>query len=246
MRHTLLNHLRTYQAYLVTLKASGRIVMDAQRRQLTHESADAHIEAWAKQILNIAEANIEVHGLERIADEESYVLMSNHASFLDIPSVITAFPNSVRMVAKKEMGAVPVFGHALRQIGTIIVDRRDTKKSIEELNKGKAILKNNVSVWIAPEGTRSKNGELGEFRKGGFHLAMQLGVRILPIWIQGTFDIYSPSAKSAERGGQIQVRFGAPITTHGMKKDNLQELMKSVRDSMLDIVSAKVLSFGVT
>jgi 1-acyl-sn-glycerol-3-phosphate acyltransferase len=237
MRHLLLNHLRTYQAYGVTLKASARIVVDAQRNRLTHELADAHIEAWAKQILNIAEANIEVHGQETIPRGESYVLMSNHASFLDIPSVIRAFPYSVRMVAKKEMGAVPVFGHALRQIGTIIVDRSDTKKSIAELNKGKAILNNNVSVWIAPEGTRSKDGKLGRFRKGGFHLAMQLGVRILPIWIQGTYDIYSPTAKSAKRGGQIQVRFGAPIATQGMVKDNLNELMESVRNAMLDMAN---------
>lgn len=234
-RDILFDYARTFQAYGATLKASARIVRDARRGRLTHEAADNHVHKWATRIFNIAEASLQVHGTDEIQPKQSYVLMSNHASFLDIPAVIRAYPNSTRMVAKSEMAAVPVFGEALRNIGTIIVDRADTKKSIEQLNRGKEILTNGVSVWISPEGTRSRDGQLGPFRKGGFHMAIQLEVPILPIWIDGAFEVYSRSASRAKRGGQIHVAFGSPVRTTDCTKEDIPTLMQSVRDTMLSL-----------
>src|SRR5688572_33148613 len=106
--------------------------------------------------------------------------------------MMAAVPGSVRMVMKEELTRVPLWGPALVASGFIPIDRKNRDKAIAQLEKAKHILQQGVNVWISPEGTRSRDGSLHAFKKGGFHVARDLGVPIVPAWIEGAQQISKP------------------------------------------------------
>ncbi len=161
---------------------------------------DARIAWWARRMVEIADARVEVVGAEHLAGPPS-VVMSNHQSHYDVPVLYTVLPGSVRMVAKRELFQIPVFGGALRAADFVEVDRGNRPQAIESLRRARALLASGVSVWIAPEGTRSVDGRLGSFKKGGFVLAEEAGVPILPVSVEGTIRVL-PAHSTALHGGE--------------------------------------------
>ena len=114
--------------------------------------------------------------------------MSNHQSYYDIPLLYMTIPDkaNLRMIAKKELFRIPLWGRGLKTAEFISIDRSDHEKSMESMEAAKEKMKSGNMIYLAPEGTRSRDGKLGEFKKGGFLLAIQTESIIIPIGLRGT------------------------------------------------------------
>ncbi len=237
-----------------TLDISTRIVVRDRLGRLQSQHVDDLLDIWHRRVFAAGEGTLEVHGLEHVRDAargpsvpgapptRSYVVMTNHQSLLDVPTVIATFPGRIRMVGKRELGEVPVWGHAMKAAGIVFVDRGNRAQSIAALDGAKQQLRDGVSIWIAPEGTRGRTGELQPLKKGGFHLARQLGAPIAPAWITGTREIISPDGFAVVKGGHVVIRYGQPIETDprlgGVRgEDDIAELMFRVETALQKLKS---------
>jgi 1-acyl-sn-glycerol-3-phosphate acyltransferase len=232
-------HYRPFlKTALATLVSSARIVAKDRGGHLDQGFVDDVLAQWSADIFRFGNATITCVGAERYAhahlpphgEGRSYVVMSNHQSLLDVPSIFHTFPGRVRMVGKAELGRIPVWGQAMRAGGVVFVDRGDRAQSIAALEDAKRQLREGTNIWIAPEGTRRTDGELGPLKKGGFHLAAQLGVPIAPAWITGTAAIISPDSFGVQLDGHVEVRYGPSITTAGR---DVAALLDETRDALL-------------
>lgn len=226
---TLFDSLR---AASLTARITVSTVADGLRQHVPPEVVDARLAWWAKEILREAHVTLHVRGVENIPAGEPLVVMSNHRSYYDIPAAFVAVPGRMRMVAKKELFRVPLFGRAMAQNGFIRVDRSDRKSAVESLNESRRLLAEGTRVWIAPEGTRSKDGRLGKFKSGGFHLALDAGARILPLVVQGTEAIMAHDSFVVHPGATVTVTILPPVDAPAYGHERRKELMADVRAAM--------------
>lgn len=186
---------------------------------------------WVR--LNLAAFRIRVRATRETGLDPSrpYVFMANHQSHLDVLAVVAALPEfQLRWVAKRELADIPFFGWALRQGGHIIVDRRNTTQAVARLRAARAQTNAGVSVIIFPEGTRGTGGgTLLPFKKGGFMLAVESGLPIVPVVVRGSRPLLPPHTWHVH-GGEIEVTVCAPVAVAGLDRD---ALMATVRDRML-------------
>lgn len=195
--------------------------------------SDRLLRAWARDIMRYGDLSVSASGLSVFEQPPPFVVMSNHVSLLDIPLLILVVPHTLRMVTKQELMKIPVWGRAMLRSGFIPISRGDRTRAIEQLRLARERLDAGVSVWISPEGTRSRDGRLREFKKGGFHLAIDLGVPILPTWIEGAQRALPPDTLLVQTGQSVSVHFGAPIPTAGLGPDDIPALMAEVQRRLL-------------
>lgn len=181
-----------------------------------------------------SKTSLYVSGLELLEPKETYVFMSNHGSWMDIPAMFASAPNSLRMVSKVELMKLPILGHAMYNGGFIAVDRKNRSLAIKQLEHAKELLRNGISVWIAPEGTRSRDGSLAPFKKGGFHLARDLGKSIVPIYIEGAEKVMPADTIFVYPNKSITVHFCKPVSTDGYDRHTTNLLIEKVRNAILD------------
>lgn len=215
-----------------TLRISVPTLVEAVFGRVTSEVCDQRLHSWSRRVLDQAEVKIEVFGLEHIQPREQYVVMSNHQSHYDIPVLFQALGVPIRMVAKRELYKIPIFAHAMRAAGFIEIDRRDRDQAIRALRSARESLHETVSIWIAPEGTRSRSGRLAPFKKGGFYLALQTGLRILPVTITGTRDILPADGLHVTRGRSVRVQVSPPIDPNAYGSERRDELVLAVRSAI--------------
>jgi len=175
---------------------------------------------------------LEVSGLERIEKKTSYVFMCNHLSAVDGPLLFMLIPQSIRVILKKEAFRIPVIGLAMRLVGFIPVDRkglRGGKKSIDRATR--TIEEKGYSFLIFPEGTRSRDGKLQLFKRGGFFLALNSQVPVAPVSIQGTFELM-PRKSFFIKKGNVRVAFHPVVPVQEFNRDTLPRLMDRVRDAV--------------
>jgi 1-acyl-sn-glycerol-3-phosphate acyltransferase len=182
---------------------------------------------WVSLNLLICGVRVRVRRLARLEPAGAYVFMSNHVSQYDVLAVVAALPEfQLRWVAKKELTRIPVFGWALRHAGHIIIDRGDSRQAIASLHAAGARMAQGLSVVIFPEGTRGTAGRpLLPFKKGGFMLALEAGIPIVPLAIRGSGRLLPRGSLTPARG-DIDVVVGPPIPVAGIDRD---ELMRRVR-----------------
>jgi len=215
-----------------TLAISWPTVVDALRGRLTKRICDDRLEGWAGEVIENARLTVTVSGREHLDRGETYLVMSNHQSLYDIPVLFYVVGPNIRMVTKKELFRVPVFGGALAAAGFISIDRSDRDAAIRSLDAARALLAGGTHVWIAPEGTRSRTGELLPFKKGAFYLAFEAGLPILPVTLKGTRDVLAAKGVASHAGAHVRVAIHEkidprPYTDRG--KDGRIELMNEVR-----------------
>lgn len=196
---------------------------------------------WARKVLSDASVDLHVSGAENAGDgSEPLIVMSNHQSLYDIPVIYCSVPGRVRMVAKKELFAVPLWGRAMRIAGMICLDRNDRTKAIESLNEGTSLLRHGTRVWIAPEGTRSKTGDLGPFKSGGFRMALDTGHRILPVALDGTRQVLPVRTLVVQCGKRVDVAILPPIDPKAYGVDRRKDLMRDVRKAIAEALGQPV------
>lgn len=243
MRLPVLPPTRSFaHAVIETLRISAPTVLEAMLgRGAAHEVYDARLRSWAKAIIDQARARVTVEGLSHLSEvaaahagphgrREVFVVMSNHQSVYDIPVLFHALPIQLRMVAKAELFRIPIWGQALHHSGFVAIDRGNRERAIASLALAKQRMQEDgVNIWIAPEGTRSRTGALGPFKSGGFHLALDTGLRILPVSLVGTFDILRADTVAVRRGADVRVVVHAPIDARAYGQERRAELTADVR-----------------
>lgn len=178
--------------------------------------AHASARAWARTMLWAAGARIVVTGTEHLSPDEPRVIVSNHASYLDIPAVLWAFPGQLRIIARRNLIWLPFIGWYILLAGHFFIDRDDPRQALGLMERAAARMRRHrLSALIFPEGTRSRDGRLAALKPGAFHLAGTIGVAIQPAAILGTRPILPKEQWAPRRGGVVEVRFGPAIPTAG-------------------------------
>jgi 1-acyl-sn-glycerol-3-phosphate acyltransferase len=190
---------------------------------------------WTPVVLLIFGTRIKVKGIENLDKKAHYVIMANHSSFIDIPVLFRSLPIQQYYVAKKELRKVPVLGWYVMASGMIFIDRSNRVKSIESLNKAAVLINNGRHVVIFPEGTATRTGEIGEFKKGGFHLAMNSKATILPIRIKGTGAIWPRGRMFNLRSGNVEVIIGKGMSYEEYSLKPVEDLALETRKIILEL-----------
>lgn len=186
---------------------------------------------WAHSILLVSGVRVDVRGLANVDPARPCIYMSNHLSNFDIPVLLAYLPVQFRWLAKAELFRIPVFGPAMRGAGYISIDRSDRRSAFESLRRAADTIRNGASVLIFPEGTRSSDGEIAPFKKGGFVLAVDSGALVVPITIRGTFGIM-PKGSFQIRPDRVRIVVHPPIDASDYTRKTKDGLMRAVDRAM--------------
>jgi 1-acyl-sn-glycerol-3-phosphate acyltransferase len=187
---------------------------------------------WAKWLLQANGIRLGVQSLENLRPSHAYVLICNHASILDIPKILSALPFPVRFIAKRSLAWFPIFGWTLYLSGHILIDRAGIQSTWKSLKKAVSLLNSGTSILVFPEGTRSPDGQVKEFKGGAFLLALKSQSPIAPVTISGTYQML-PRTGWCFRPGTIQIRIMEAIPTQGVPPREARPLMKRVRGTII-------------
>ena len=161
-------------------------------------------------LLKIAGAKLTTYGVESVPTDKPVIFIANHCSHIDIGILCKSLPLNLHFIGKKELAWVPIVGWYMFVTGHIFIDRSNKRKAITSLKKAAVTIRNGKSVIMFPEGTRSKTGEISEFKKGAFHLALDAEVSIVPVHIKGTYSLW-PATSNTITPGNVIVHIGKPI-----------------------------------
>lgn len=190
---------------------------------------------WAEKLLAESDTRLEVSGLENIpqsASRQSYVYIANHSSLMDIPVVLAAIHDGIRIIYKKELEKIPIFGTGLRRSPFIPVSRGSGKSAASTLGAAIAEMKKNRSILIFPEGTRSVDGNVAEFHRGAFLMAAKADKMLVPVSISGTINILPKKAISLKPGCTVKVHFSAPLDVPNGSRAEMLAFMESLRETI--------------
>lgn len=195
---------------------------------------------WAAAVLKVAGIKLTVSGLENVSFDGPKVIVSNHQGNFDIPILISVLPLDFRFLVKKELFRVPFFGWYLKGRGDIPIDREKGKKAHHTLKISAELVKKGSPMLIFPEGTRSRDGSLGRFKRGSLVLAYDSGAKIMPVGINGSFDIQkkggfmiSPSIVSVNIGKPVDISMNSDPS--GNINDQGAEI---VRESIISLMGS--------
>ena len=146
------------------------------------------ISQWARTSLALAGFRVHIEGQERLNPKDTYIFMPNHASFLDTLLAFAYIPCDFRNIIKEEVFSIPLLGLVLRRSGQIPIDRKNPWKALKSLRRAADLLKKGISIVVFPEGTRTPNGEIQEFKTALFILPIRSRIPVVPVLIEGTFQ----------------------------------------------------------
>lgn len=183
---------------------------------------------WSRGLLFFSGVGLEVRQEAPVEPARCHIFMPNHQSLYDIPALIASLPGQGRFFAKRSLFRIPIFGWALKAGGFISIDREDRSRARESFAAAAKRLEGGVSTVIFPEGTRSLDGEMLPFERGGFLLAIKSGAPIVPVGIQGTLEIRQ-RGKLRVTPGRIIVAYGRPVEVEEFTVRSRRELAEKVR-----------------
>jgi 1-acyl-sn-glycerol-3-phosphate acyltransferase len=187
---------------------------------------------WAKILLLICNTKVKVIGKENLLHGKPQILMANHQSDFDILISLAYIPVQFRWIAKKELFLIPIFGAAIRSAGYIAIDRHNREEALQSIDEAALRIRNGKSIMTFPEGARSHDGEIKDFKQGAFHLAIKSGVPIVPVSIIGSGRIM-PKKSLKIKPGQIKLVIGEPIETENFDIEKRHELIEKVRNAIM-------------
>jgi putative phosphoserine phosphatase/1-acylglycerol-3-phosphate O-acyltransferase len=199
------------------------------------ETTNLSLAAWSSMATMIARLKLIVEGETHLWTHRPAVFIFNHQSGMDLLITAKLLREDIVGIAKKEVQSQPLIGPVLKMSGTVFIDRDNVKDPRRALEPAIEALDAGKSVVIAPEGTRSKDGKLGDFKRGAFHLAMQAGVPIVPIVIHNAVDAL-PNKSMVVRPAEVKVTVLEPIETSDWKLRNVAPATRKTRDAYLQIL----------
>ena len=193
--------------------------------------------AWARMLLRIAGARVRVEGLERLVPDSSYVIVSNHLSFMDIPVILAHMPVEIRFLAKRSLFKVPFIGYHLRRAGHLPVEREDVRASLRTMAEAAQMIRSRgISVLIFPEGGRSPHA-MREFREGAAYIAIKAGAPVVAVGLDGTRQIL-PMGSVHVKPGEVVLRIGEPIQADGLKIRDRHALTEELQRRVAELAGA--------
>jgi 1-acyl-sn-glycerol-3-phosphate acyltransferase len=196
--------------------------------------ADAIGRIWCRWILKLCGIHVEVEGLENVDRNRPYVIISNHLSNFDIWATFAALPLKIRFVAKKELLRFPIFGQALALSDHIVIDRAHPEEAVARINaRMVSQVDQGFCILFYAEGTRSRDGKVHPFKKGGVTLAVRTGLPIVPMSVSGTRKFLPRSRVIIRPGGRVKIVLDKPIETKGYPFEQRDELNQLVRDVVI-------------
>lgn len=206
----------------------------------TSPRIESVIHWWSRAWLRASGTRLTVEGAGNIDPKQSYVVVSNHLSTLDIMVCFLAVPVPIRYLAKKELFRIPLLAQAMRSVGIIEVDRAARTAIHTSVNRqAKELIEHNRSLIIFAEGTRPRDGVMKTFKKGAFTMAIASQLPVLPLSIHGTYEAAVPG-RPWFRGGQVTAIVDEPIPTHGMTQADADGL----RGRVWEIIAKRVTDMG--
>ena len=190
---------------------------------------------WAPGLMIGAGARLQVEGAERIDWSRPLVLVANHQSVIDACALFRATPVPLRFVLKQEMTKMPFVSWYARQMGMLFIERGASRSSPQRLRDAVALVRSGATLCAFPEGTRSRDASVGTFKGGLFHVAIEAGVPVVPVAIEGSGAVL-PSATFRVRPGVIRVRFGEPLPTTGLRSNDRNALARRARAAVVDLL----------
>lgn len=235
--------LRTLFIILLSMSYTAYICGQAVTRRLlgriSRKWVDNTMHHWVDKILGYARIQCKVINPYQVSPTpgQPTIIMCNHSSLYDIPLSLKAFPNtSIRMLAKKELSKVPFMGKGMKAAEFPFIDRKNRSQAIKDLEYAQELLKNGIVMWIAPEGTRSKDGRLAKFKKGGFITAIQAKATIIPIGIRGATHILPARSFQLQINQPAEIHIGEPIDASAYQMDNKEALIEKTYAAMKVLV----------
>jgi len=196
---------------------------------------DPVIRLWARMILWGAGIDIRAEGIEKIDRDKRYILIANHHSYFDIPCIFAAIPQPIRFMAKKSLFSIPIFGWAIGRAGFIPIDRKNRRTAVKSFDLAVERIRKGNTIVIFPEEGRSRELAMRPFQRGAFLLAIRSELPILPLAIDGTYEVFRVGAKRITPG-VVTIRVGTEIATSGVSvraKDTLLEQSRGQIEQML-------------
>ena len=187
---------------------------------------------WSRVVLGVPGVKLEVVTHAPLDPKRPYVFMANHASMVDIWAMFVSVPVSFRFIAKKQLARIPFFGWAMMAGRFIFIDRQNAASARRSIEEAARRIQGGQSVVIYPEGTRTRDGRVAPFKKGGFHLAMNSGADIVPVAIIGSRAVM-PRGAALIQAGTVKVEFGVPIPTTNITNGERNALVDRVRDTII-------------
>ncbi len=189
---------------------------------------------WAPMHWRITGSRMHVEPLPEFDWSRPHVFLMNHQSALDIPCAFAAIPVNIRFLAKHVLKYVPFLGWYMAATGMIFINRSNRREAVKTLRLAGERIRAGSNLFVFPEGTRSRDGRILPFKKGAFVLAMEAGVPIVPVAIEGTLKVL-PSDGIWLRRHPIRVKFGPPIETQGLTSKDRDRLVRQVRDAIIQM-----------
>lgn len=220
---------------VATTSALSSVVSGGRaRRSVT----PAMLRFWGRGMLRAAGVTLEIEGLEHLEGQKARVVTFNHTSLLDAYIVTVLMPDAGTFAVKSEADGWPVIGRSMRALGFVLLNRKNSDAARKTMKEALARMRvEKLTVFIAPEGTRSLTGELLHFHRGAHHLAVDAGVPIVPVVIKGAYEL-QPSGQLTSKPGVVKIRVLPPVPltwthdTAGEAADELREVYKAELQSM--------------
>jgi 1-acyl-sn-glycerol-3-phosphate acyltransferase len=224
---------------IYTLNTTGQAIVKKFMGNANRAWVDKTLHTWDRRILNLVQVKCNIinpYNVEPQAGQPT-IIMCNHSSLYDIPLSMRAFPNhSIRMLAKKELSKIPIVGTGMTAAEFPFIDRKNRRQAMKDLEAMKQLLASGIVMWIAPEGTRSKDGKLAPFKKGAFITAIQANAIIIPIGIRGAYDILPARTFQFNIDQTAEVHIGKPIDASKFTLENKDVLINEVFQSIKHLI----------
>ena len=212
----------------------GERALAAGDTETVEQLVDRHIPRWSRGILKVTGVTLTVEGLENIPKEGPCVFVGNHRSYYDIPMLLASLDKPHGILAKEELGKIPLLNRWMKLLGCVFVQRDDLRASVRALNDATAIVESGRSFVIFPEGTRYKGeeGGVGEFKNGAFRIAVKTGAPVVPVAMTGARALFENNGNRCHPG-RVHICILPPIRTAGMSKAEQKQLPEAVRQTIL-------------
>lgn len=220
---------------LYTAHTCGQSIIRGMLGKQNRKWVDDALQSWLKRTLKLIGATCEVFNPHNVKPKagQATIIMCNHASLYDIPFSLIAFPaHSLRLLAKKEMANIPFMGLGMRAAEFPFIDRHNRHQAIKDLEHVEKLMESGILMWIAPEGTRSRNGKIGPFKKGAFITAIKANATIIPIGIRGAYDILPAKTRQLNLNQHAEVHIGEPIDASQYTLENKEALIERTRQAI--------------
>lgn len=217
-----------FLSLLITANTCIQAIWMGFTKQINRQWTDKASRKWAERLLMAAKVKHRVVNPSdtQVIEGKPCIIMCNHSSMYDIPLGIVALQGSIRMLAKKELSKIPMLGQAMTAAEFPFIDRKNRKNALNDLKQVEQLMASGIVIWIAPEGTRSKSGQLGNFKKGGFITAIQTGATIIPMGIRGATNIQSKQTWEIKPKQTVEVHIGQAIDASQYSLDNKEALVE--------------------